>query len=77
MADRKKEPNVSPNNTHKRQSSFIYLALLITYRTGIERSVTIAQWENEYIALSVLSVARVQCSAMAEYPKGLLLYRVW
>jgi len=29
-----------------------------------------AQWENECISLSVLSIARVQFPAMAEYFKG-------
>ena len=35
--------------------------------------VMIAQWENECISLSVLSVARVQFLALAEYSKGLSL----
>jgi len=30
----------------------------------------IAQWENEWLSLSVLPVARVQLPAMAEYLKG-------
>ena len=34
--------------------------------------VMIAQWENECISLSVLSVARVQFLIMGEYFKGLL-----
>jgi len=32
----------------------------------------IAQWENKYISLSVLSVARDQFSAMAEYFPGII-----
>jgi len=37
----------------------------------MHKSVTIAQWENECIALSVLSMARVQLHAVVEYFKGI------
>jgi len=47
-------------------------------------SVMVAQWENECISLSVLSVARVQLPTTAEYFKGLSLadhmcssYTIW
>ena len=38
-----------------------------------ERSVMIAQWENEFISLSGLLVAWVQFPTVAEYFKGVFL----